>query len=341
MSVKLSIIVPVYNVEKYLGNCIDSVVKQTYKDIEIILVDDGSKDSSGIICDEWAEKDTRIKVYHKTNGGLMSAWKYGVERAKGEYIGFVDSDDWIDADMYETMISCAEREKCDLVCVSLQCNYRDGSTKHNPTYLKEGAYSKAEMLKDIFPRLLISKEIHNRLISLNRVTKLFKRAKLLEILDDCYDNITIGEDLVTTFNYLQICNLIYFIDNYYPYHYRINENSMIQKFDVMKYGKLKDLRACLLESNAKYNNYDFTDQINADFIDLILRNIESHILSVNSKTLKQEILKVWNDSVVRQVFNGVDRRLFGKKDRLYLFLLRNKMVGSLVLIRKMKKVKAK
>lgn len=141
--------------------------------------------------------------------------------------------------MYATMVSCVERKKCDLVCVSLQCNYQDGSAKNQLVYLKEGFYSRAEMLKDIFPRLLISKKIHNRLIPPNKVTKLFKRDKLLKIIDDCYDDITIGEDLVTTFNYLQVCDSIYFIDNYYPYHYRINANSMIQKFDEKNMTKLR------------------------------------------------------------------------------------------------------
>ena len=97
---KVSIIVPVYKVEKYLRKCIDSIINQTLKDIEIILVDDGSPDNCGKICDEYAAKDTRIKVIHKENGGLSSARNAGMEVAEGEYIGFVDSDDWIESDMY-------------------------------------------------------------------------------------------------------------------------------------------------------------------------------------------------------------------------------------------------
>lgn len=96
-----------------------------------------------------------------------------------------------------------------------------------------------------------------------------------------------------------------------------------------------------MASNAKYNNYDFTGQINADFVDLIIRNIESHILSVNSETIKKDISNVWEDPVVQQAANCIDRRLLGKKNRLYLFLLRNRMIGALILIRKMKKVKRK
>ena len=96
---KVSIIVPVYKVEKYLRKCIDSIINQTLKDIEIILVDDGSPDNCGKICDEYAAKDTRIKVIHKENGGLSSARNAGMEVAEGEYIGFVDSDDWIESDL--------------------------------------------------------------------------------------------------------------------------------------------------------------------------------------------------------------------------------------------------
>lgn len=99
----ISVIVPVYQVEKYLVRCLESVVNQTYKNLEIILVDDGSTDASGEICDEYAEKDDRIKVIHKENGGLSSARNAGLDIAQGEYIAFVDSDDWIAPDMYQCL----------------------------------------------------------------------------------------------------------------------------------------------------------------------------------------------------------------------------------------------
>jgi len=97
----ITVIIPVYNVEKYLNRCIESIINQTYKNLEIILVDDGSTDNSGKICDEYALKDNRIKVIHKQNGGVSSARNKGLEVATGEYIGFVDSDDYIEKDMYE------------------------------------------------------------------------------------------------------------------------------------------------------------------------------------------------------------------------------------------------
>ena len=114
----ISVIVPVYNVEKYLGKCVDSILAQTYENLEIILVEDGTKDNSGAICDAYAAKDSRIRVIHKENGGLSSARNAGMDIARGEYFGFVDSDDWIEPKMYETLLNLAEKYHADLVCGS-------------------------------------------------------------------------------------------------------------------------------------------------------------------------------------------------------------------------------
>lgn len=110
----LSIVIPVYNVENYLDRCIESVVNQTYKTTEIIIVDDGSLDSSSLICDNWGKKDSRIRVFHKNNGGLSDARNYGIEVAKGDYIAFVDSDDFLEKNMYSMMIEALERTNSDI-----------------------------------------------------------------------------------------------------------------------------------------------------------------------------------------------------------------------------------
>ncbi len=120
----ISVIVPIFNVEDVLNRCIESIVTQTYKNIEIILVDDGSSDNSGAICDEWEKKDRRITVIHKNNGGAASARNYGLEIAKGEYIGFVDSDDYIAADMYELLLADMESD-IDVACCGTVTLYPD------------------------------------------------------------------------------------------------------------------------------------------------------------------------------------------------------------------------
>ena len=116
---KISIIVPVYKTEQYLDRCVESIVNQTYNNLEIILVDDGSADNCPAMCDKWAEKDNRIKVIHKENGGVSSARNAGIDAASGEYIGFVDGDDWIDTDMYDFLMSHFD-DDTDIV----RCSYR-------------------------------------------------------------------------------------------------------------------------------------------------------------------------------------------------------------------------
>lgn len=120
MNPKLSIIVPVYNVEKYLEKCIHSILDQTFKDFELILVDDGSVDKSGIICNRYARRDNRIKVIHKKNGGQAAARNVGLNLVRGDYVGFVDSDDWIDPDMYKDLYESCIRDNADISIIGLR-----------------------------------------------------------------------------------------------------------------------------------------------------------------------------------------------------------------------------
>ena len=110
----VSVIVPVYKVEKYLDKCVESIVGQTYKNLEIILVDDGSPDNCPAMCDKWADRDSRIKVIHKQNGGVSSARNAGIDAVQGEFIGFVDSDDWLEPDMYDCLVKNALEYNADI-----------------------------------------------------------------------------------------------------------------------------------------------------------------------------------------------------------------------------------
>ncbi|WP_022772777.1 glycosyltransferase family 2 protein [Butyrivibrio sp. AE2015] len=162
----ISIIVPVYNVENYARKCIESLISQTYKDIEIILVDDGSTDSSGAICDEYAQKDNRIKVIHKENGGLSDARNAGLDIASGDYIGFVDSDDYIDEHMYGHLYDIlvdnnADMSVCDFLEVSDTDDAKDAQSE-----------SKIEIIED--------KDVYKLVTSFNTAditawNKLYKR----------------------------------------------------------------------------------------------------------------------------------------------------------------------
>ena len=122
---KISVIVPVYNAEKYLHRCVDSILTQTFTDFELLLINDGSKDKSGAICDEYAAKDSRVRVFHKENGGVSSARNLGLDNAKGEWITFVDSDDWIVSDMYEKMLQKLVKNNADLCLCDINMYWGD------------------------------------------------------------------------------------------------------------------------------------------------------------------------------------------------------------------------
>ncbi len=126
---KLSLIIPIYNAGEYLHKCILSVLSQTYTDFDLILVNDGSTDDSGMICDEYASKDSRVKVIHKENEGVSIARNVGIKAATGKYIGFIDSDDWIEPNMYECLLSEAERTDADIVMCDATTVYSDGRTQ--------------------------------------------------------------------------------------------------------------------------------------------------------------------------------------------------------------------
>ncbi|MBQ8615735.1 MAG: glycosyltransferase, partial [Clostridia bacterium] len=118
---KISIILPVYNVENYLDKCLTSLVNQTYQNLEIILVNDGSPDNSGEVCENWAKKDSRIKVLHKANGGVSSARNFGLDNATGDFIGFIDPDDFVELDMYEKLLNALNSQNATMA----MCRYQN------------------------------------------------------------------------------------------------------------------------------------------------------------------------------------------------------------------------
>ena len=148
--IDISIVVPVYNVENYLDRCLESLVNQTLKKIEIILVDDGSIDNSSSICDLWKLKDSRIKVIHKKNGGLSSARNAGMKIAIGKYIGFVDSDDDVELDMYEKMYIVAEKYTVDFIMSDYLRVLNDNHKYNKSLDIDGGYYDKSKIIKDSF-----------------------------------------------------------------------------------------------------------------------------------------------------------------------------------------------
>lgn len=149
----VTIVVPVYNVEKYLNRCIESLVNQTYRNLEIILVDDGSPDNCPIICDEWADKDCRIKVIHKTNAGLGMARNSGIDCASGKYIFFFDSDDYVDVTIVEKCVLSARKHDSDVVIYGRCEVYEDGRCVPKEVASEKDVFVKEEVINDLLPAM--------------------------------------------------------------------------------------------------------------------------------------------------------------------------------------------
>lgn len=188
----ISVIIPVYNVEKYLHECVDSVLRQTYKNLEIILVDDGSTDSSGKICDEYAEKDNRIIVIHKKNEGPSKTRNAGLERATGKYIYFLDSDDYIENNALELLFNIAESNQADLVFFDAR-SFSDNGAEINQGYVVNGTYE-TKSGYEILTELHRNKDYHCSVVLLF-INRTFLNINNIRFLESAY----CSEDMLFTY----------------------------------------------------------------------------------------------------------------------------------------------
>lgn len=217
MHPKLSVIVPVYKAEEYLHRCVDSILSQTFTDFEVLLIDDGSPDRSGEICDEYAKKDSRIRVIHKENGGVSSARQCGIDNAQGEYTIHADPDDWVEPTMLEELYSKAKSEDADMVI----CDYLLYANQNN-TYVSQ---KPASLRYDSLFKQYLGQELHGSLCN-----KLIKRN-----LYSLY-NINFPSEIIRWEDLFIVCNIllhpikvVYLNTAYYHYDISINENSIVRK----------------------------------------------------------------------------------------------------------------
>lgn len=243
MEKKISVIVPVYNVESYLEKCVDSIVNQTYSNLEIILVDDGSSDRSGTICDNRAECDERIRVFHKLNGGLVSARKFGAAAATGDVIAFVDGDDWIAQDMYENMMLILnDNPELQLITSGLRYTWKDRC--HDICdVLDEGKYCGKSIVNEILYKLTYDEKTYKQTILTSVCNKLFQADILKRAIHDIDDDVTLGEDCVLLCNFIAGIDNIY-ITHYIGYHYIQHDDSMIHKSSFHSFEKIFKLKTC-------------------------------------------------------------------------------------------------
>lgn len=222
----ISVIVPIYMIDRYLGICIESIIGQTYKNLEIILVDDGSKDRCPEICDLYKSKDKRIKVIHKFNGGLVSARKAGLRESNGEYISYVDGDDWIGPEFIENLYDAISSQNADIVCAGFTRELFSKSAVFSD-YVGIGTFEGAE-LKKIWSRMISAGTYYRPGITTYVWNKLFKRSVLLTHQSEVDDRISIGEDAAVTYPALLSASRVTVTDSS-DYHYRQREDSMLKQ----------------------------------------------------------------------------------------------------------------
>lgn len=223
----VSIIIPIYRVEEYLKKAVDSVLNQTYKNIEVILIDDGSDDCCPQICDDYAKNDSRVKVIHKENGGLDEARKTGVLEATGKYIGYVDSDDWIEPDMYEKLVYYINTYEVDVVESGIIDSWGDVETNRLP-HFERGCYKYEKFNEIIGPKVLYSGKFFKYGVSPYFCTKLFKRELITEfqMMPDPSENVV--DDIMCTLPCIAYSKSLYVTDECF-YHYRVRLTSLKRK----------------------------------------------------------------------------------------------------------------
>ena len=267
---KVSVIIPIYNVAQYLHKCLKSVISQTYKNLDIILIDDGSSDDSYSIAKEYQEKDSRIRLFTQTNIGLIATRKRGIELAEGEIIGFVDSDDWIEPIMYERLVQCMEENECDLVSSGIYRDYADGSRKEWD--YPEGVYVNLESA--IYPSMLHDFKKNEMGLKCTLVNKLYRRQILQDIYGEIDTRVFYGEDALTIYPYCLRCKRIYILNEAY-YHYYIRNNSMCraanEKLAINTYYLYNGLRDAFMESNCANS---------------LLKQLKHYLFQLESHTLK-------------------------------------------------------
>ncbi len=275
---KVSVIVPIYNVEKYLKECLSSIEKQTLKDMEVILVNDGSKDGSAGICREFLDRNPNFKYFEKENGGLMSAWLLGVEKATGEYIGFVDSDDYIVPEMYEKLLNKAMETNADIV----MCGRRDITLAWERISIDDWKdyYDESEMEilhNKVFPSL------RGGNISSARWNKLFKREVFCCNLKYCKEKSRYCEDrFIVPACLLTAKTFAYIPETLYVYRMRKSANSKTgspKLVDALNH--LVDMQTEMLKDKGLFDRYSEKLQVaRLNYLKLIF---ERNIFGVKDK----------------------------------------------------------
>lgn len=319
---KVSVIVPVYNAEQYLRKCVESIIGQTYQNLEILLVNDGSKDNSGALCDRLAEEDDRIKVIHKPNGGLVSAWKRGVAESTGEYLCFVDSDDWVDTVMIEEMAEHLTGEVREIIASDYVIEKDDGSKRYVWQQLLPGEYTEESIKEKVIPNLL-GRE--NRYVTISRCMKLIGRTLILENMKFSDPAVLVGEDVTIMLPALIDCKRLVIMDHKAYYHYLYVTESMVHKYSAGLYQNIRQLIDITkqivrekFEGEELKTREEQVDQESIFWMFLVLKNEARG----NPKGYRKNILEICRMAEVKELVKNTPVEIKERANKLLYLVLK-------------------
>ena len=332
--VKVSVVIPVYNVEEYLRRCVDSVLAQTLSDLEIILVDDGSPDQSPAICDEYAQADARIRVIHKTNGGLASARNAGMRIAQGEYLFFLDSDDWLEPDGLAKLCDVAGTYRVDFVRYRAIRTGWPGLEENAPCRveevreLSEGLYDEARMIREVYPRLLATRQLTMGAI-VGACGSLYDRSFLTRNGLWFDESVLFSEDLIFSAKVVRAAKRFYFVDAPGVYHYFYNPKSISKSFRAGRWDSCKQIIALCEAAFAQDPGYDFSDQLLylRWFCIMLALGERRHLSSLTDK--KRYCKTILSDAVAAKTPLGLGRVDVSWKQKLMMVMVKLKWAGMI------------
>lgn len=325
MGKKVSIIVPVYRTEQWLERCVKSILEQTYPNLEVILVDDGSPDSCPQLCDDWAKTDRRIRVLHKKNGGLMAAWMDGVRMSTGEYLMFVDSDDWIDTCAVEKMMEFSSDCGREVICSNYMQEEQDRSFPVRQA-LQPGVYEEKQLLQEVFPSLLGQER---RPITLSRCMKLFSRGLIEENMHYCNPGIVMGEDVNITLPALLSAKRIAVMEDACFYHYLYLNNSMVHRYDAKLYDNILKLSEIVRKVMQEKKVSNWKEQAQREFILLLFLVLKNEVRSGQKGWMKR-LREICSDIRVREALAEADLKLCTKENRVLYQTVKHPSMGMLL-----------
>ena len=319
IKIVFSVIVPVYKVEKYLQSCIESVLNQTFSDFELILVDDGSPDACPRICDQYKEKDARIKVVHKENGGLASARRAGIKVCEGDYVFNLDSDDLIENDTLECAYNIIKETNCEILSFAYRWVKNGQTVNITNDGLEEGLYSEENIEKYIYPRLLMDKNMNH--ISYYLSGKAVKRELLTPCQLGVNEKISLGEDLCCVIPCYLHAKSVY-ISKKTAYLYTVREDSLSKEFNTKQIERIEDvmneIHALGMEKVADFNEQLYRYSCFMCFTILASAAEGNHFKSI--KEIKRKII----NSVHGEKIQYAEFENISPKSRITIFLMKKK-----------------